>query len=120
MECRTAPVTHGDASGRTQISMAIFPTGQDYLPGTLLHGGAIMMVMHAGRLPRSVQSLAIQAGNSPGKGMCAYWNAIMVMAPGLFQNPDGMPGISEHPTVFRQMVIMDMVVIIFRDSYTIQ
>ena len=72
MECRTAPVMHGDASGKMQISTATFPTGHDYLQGTLLHGGVIMMVMLEGRLRHSARSPVIQEDNFPGKGMCAY------------------------------------------------
>ena len=78
--------------------MAIFPTGRGCQQEMLLLGGVIMMVMLAGRLPRSVRSLAIQAVTFQEKGMCAYWNAITEMVLGLYQSPGGMLGISEHRT----------------------
>ena len=98
MECQIAPVTRGVASGRMQISMAIFPTGRGCQQEMLLLGGVIMMVMLAGKLLRSARSLAIQAVTFQAKAMSACWNAITEMVLGWYQSPGGMHGISEHRT----------------------
>ena len=74
--------------------MVISQTGPDSEPVTLIHGGAIMMDMHAVRLRHSELLPATQEVFTPARVMSVYLSVIMVMALGLYLNRHGMDFIS--------------------------